>query len=197
LSRAAFLRIYAAKYLYQTGLFDRACYIDSDIICQKDLAAFISQPFGDALLLARAEEPRPEVLSVAQRHGMPHTDYFNSGVLQFNFQNPEVINHIERALHIAEAEPERLVFHDQCALNIAFAGKVKYLAPCFNHFLRPMRLDNGDYSEAVLIHYLDRPKPWDVAYVREYRAAWVRATEWVRVLLSAKHYKRIVLAANR
>jgi lipopolysaccharide biosynthesis glycosyltransferase/tetratricopeptide (TPR) repeat protein len=197
LSRAAFLRIYAAKYLFQTGLFHRACYIDSDIICQKDITTFVSQPFGDALLLARAEDARPEVRSVAERHGIPHTSYFNSGVLQFNFRNPGVMTHIDHALHISESEPQRLVFHDQCALNIAFAGKVRYLEPCFNYFLRPHRIDNGDFAEAVFIHFLDRPKPWDISYTREYRTAWTRAAEWVRVMLSAKNYRQIVLAANR
>jgi lipopolysaccharide biosynthesis glycosyltransferase len=197
LSRAAFLRIYAGKYLFDTGRFDRAFYIDSDIICQKDISSFVARPFGDALLMARPEEPSPEVRSVTEKHGIAEMSYFNSGVLVFNFLMPNVISHIEEALRIAETEPERLVFHDQCALNIAFADRVNYLEPCFNFFLRPHRPDNGDFSNAVFLHFLDKPKPWDISYSREYRTLWIRYAELVRVLLSNKNYNRIVSAANQ
>ena len=36
---------------------------------------------------------------------------------------------LEEAIRISEQEPERLVFQDQCALNIAFAGKVLWQLP--------------------------------------------------------------------
>jgi lipopolysaccharide biosynthesis glycosyltransferase len=197
LSRAAFLRIYAAKYLYGIGQFDRACYIDSDIVCLKDVSSFIAKPFHGALLLARAEELSPEVESVTQQHGIREMSYFNSGVLVFNFRSRKVIDRIEEALRIAETEPERLVFHDQCALNIAFADKVTYLEPRFNYFLRPHRPDNGDFSDATFLHFLDKPKPWDLSYSREYRRVWTRYAEMVRVLLSSKNYSAIVAAANQ
>jgi lipopolysaccharide biosynthesis glycosyltransferase len=118
-------------------------------------------------------------------------------VLVFNFLAPDVIDHIEEALRISETEPERLVFHDQCALNLAFAGKVNFLESRFNFFLRPHRPDNGDFSEAILLHFLDKPKPWDISYSREYRAIWIRYAELVRVLLSHKNYNTIVSAANQ
>ncbi len=196
LSRAAFLRIYAAKYLFHSGRFDRAFYIDSDIVCQRDITPFVTRPFGDALLMARLEEPSPEVRSVTEMHGIADQSYFNSGVLVFNFLAPSVIDHIEEALRISETEPERLVFHDQCALNLAFAGRVNFLEPRFNFFLRPHRPDNGDFSDAILLHFLDKPKPWDISYSREYRAIWIRHAELVRALLSHKNYNTIVSAAN-
>ncbi len=196
LSRAAFLRIYAAKYLFHTGRFDRAFYIDSDIVCQRDITPFVTRPFGDALLMARLEEPSPEVRSVTEKHGIAELSYFNSGVLVFNFLAPSVIDHIEEALRISETESERLVFHDQCALNLAFAGRVDFLEPQFNFFLRPHRPDNGDFSDAILLHFLDKPKPWDISYSREYRKIWIRYAELVRVLLSDKNYNAIAAAAN-
>lgn len=196
LSRAAFLRIYAAKYLFNLDKYDRAFYIDSDIICQREISSFVTKPFDDALLMARAEEPSPEVRSVTEKHGIGEMTYFNSGVLVFNFLIPTVIEHIEEALRISETEPARLVFHDQCALNIAFAEKVSYLESDFNFFLRPHRPDNGDFTNAVFLHFLDKPKPWDISYSREYRAIWVRYAELVRVLLTNKNYNLIASAAN-
>jgi UDP-glucose:(glucosyl)LPS alpha-1,3-glucosyltransferase len=196
LSRAAFLRIYAARYLYTTGKFERACYMDSDIICQQGFADFLDLPFGDALLMARAEEPSPEVLIVTEKHGLAKMSYFNSGVLIFNFGNNNIIEHLGRAIHLSEQESDRLVFHDQCALNIAFAKRVRYLEPRYNYFLRPHRPDNGDFSSATLLHFLDKPKPWDVSYRREYRVLWLRYAEIVRMLLTRDDYNNIVMAAN-
>ena len=196
LSRAAFLRIYAATYLYKLQLYDRALYVDSDIVCQKDIAPFFGKEFGESLIMARAEEPTPEVQTVSQTHGLDEMRYFNSGVLAFNFLNDSLPARLGHAIHLAEHDSGRLVFHDQCALNIAFKDHVSYLEPQFNFFLRPHRSDNGDPSSAILLHFLDRPKPWDLSYNREYRTLWMRNADIARLLLSSEHYNAFVASAN-
>jgi len=197
LSRAAFLRIYAARYLFNKGSVERAYYVDSDIIANGDFMEIVNLPFHDELLMARAEETNPEVCTVAKKHGLADKTYFNSGVLAFDFTKEEISEYIDRAITLSEHESDRLVFHDQCALNIAFAGKVRYLEPAYNFFLRPHRPDNGDFSSAILLHFLDRPKPWDLSYRREYRALWIPHAGMVRALLRPADYNAIVAAANR
>jgi lipopolysaccharide biosynthesis glycosyltransferase len=196
LSRAAFLRIYAAKYLLKTGHFSRAAYFDSDLICQLPLTEFLDTPMGTNLLVARKEETSPEVRDAAVRGGIDASGYFNSGVLVFNLSGKLIGQYIDRAIHLSEQEPEKLTFHDQCALNIAFAGRVTFLKPQFNFFLRPHRPNNGDHSTAVLVHFLDKPKPWDTSYSREYREIWLRHARTVRMLLSSDDYNQVVAAAN-
>jgi lipopolysaccharide biosynthesis glycosyltransferase len=197
LSRAAFLRIYAAKYLLNTGHYSRAAYFDSDLICQFPLTELLDTPMGTNLLGARKEEARrPEVRDAAVRGGIDVAGYFNSGVLVFNLSAASIGQYIDRAIHLAEQEPEKLTFHDQCALNIAFAGHVTFLEPQFNFFLRPHRPNNGDHSTAVLVHFLDRPKPWDTSYSREYREIWLHHARTVRTLLSSEDYNQVVAAAN-
>ena len=88
------------------------------------------------------------------------------------------------------------MFHDQCALNVAFAGEVQYLESRYNFFLKPNRLNNGDLSDALLLHYLDKPKPWDIAYQRDYRAEWLPYAGLVRLFLKCSDYRRIVIAGN-
>jgi lipopolysaccharide biosynthesis glycosyltransferase len=197
LSRAAFLRIYAAKYLLKSGHYSRAAYFDSDLICQFPLTELLDTPLGTNLLVARKEEAtRPEVRDAAVRGGIDVSGYFNSGVLVFNLSAPSIGRYIDRAIHLSEQEPEKLTFHDQCALNIAFTGHVTFLKPQFNFFLRPHRPNNGDHSTAVLVHFVDKPKPWDISYSREYREIWLQHARTVRMLLSSDDYNQVVAAAN-
>jgi lipopolysaccharide biosynthesis glycosyltransferase len=197
LSRAAYLRIYAARYLLKQGAVERALYVDSDIVAHGDVSSLIDLPFHDALIMARAEEYSSDVRAVTEKHGLNPGQYFNSGVLVFDFTRPEILNNLDHAIALSEREPERLMFHDQCALNIAFAGKVLYLAPEYNYFLRPQRLDNGDFSSAILLHFLERPKPWDLSYSREYRALWLPHAAMVRALLEPADFNAMVAAANQ
>jgi lipopolysaccharide biosynthesis glycosyltransferase len=196
LSRAAFFRIYAAKYLLNNTDAARAIYLDSDIVCRDDLSDFRQLSFAGQLLLARAEEFSPEIRDASVKNSLDPSRYFNSGVLQFNLSGVGMRLLIDEAIRLAECEPEKLVFHDQCALNIAFFGRTIMLDARFNYFLRPARPENGDYSGAALLHYLDKPKPWDVTYKREYRSIWSSYAFAVRALLPADIFREIVSAAN-
>ncbi len=196
LSRAAFFRIYAARYLRANVTADRAIYFDSDIICRGDIGEFRNLPFDGQLLLARAEEFSPEIRDASVKNGLDPSRYFNSGVLQFNLRGVGMRVLIDEAVRLSECEPETLVFHDQCALNIAFFGRTKMLDSRYNFFIRPARPDNGDYNQGVLLHFLDKPKPWDVTYKREYRPLWSSHAAKVRALLPADVFTQIVAASN-
>ena len=196
LSSAAFLRIYAAKYLYMLGKFERAIYFDSDIVCNQDLLPLASLPFHAALVLARREEVSPEIQHVTEQHHLAPMSYFNSGVLVFNLAVHSIEFHISEAIRISENKASYLIFHDQCALNIAFANTAKFLDQKFNFFIRSNRPDNGDTSSALLLHFLDQPKPWSLAYERGCRVIWWRYAGIVRVLLSSPDYNAIVAASN-
>ena len=69
-------------------------------------------------------------------------------------------------------EPERLTFHDQCALNLAFSGRVASLPESFNHYVRPA-IATSMGNDAVVAHYLERPKPWDALYPATNAGPWL------------------------
>lgn len=196
LPSSAFLRIYAAEYISALGRFDRAIYFDSDIVCNQDITSLILRPFEKKLLLARLEETSPEIQWATNQHRLTPLSYFNSGVLAFNLSNCDTRTCILNAIHISQHKASCLIFHDQCALNLAFANQTKFLDPNFNFFVRSSRLDNGDLSSAVLLHFLDQPKPWDLAYESSYRATWLRYAGTVRVLLSNADFNLVVQASN-
>lgn len=197
LSRAAYFRLYAARYLLENFSFRRAAYIDTDIICRGDLTPLFHLDMHQSLIFAATEEISPHVVTAATRNGLDPWRYFNSGVLLMRFDDPRLRAHLEEAIRVSEQEPERLVFHDQCALNIAFKDAVEELPPRFNHFLRPSRERNGHIEDGVLLHFLDKPKPWDIAFDRPYREEWRVWAVLLGLILPRALYATIFAAANR
>jgi lipopolysaccharide biosynthesis glycosyltransferase len=197
LSRAAYFRIYAGIFLHKLGRYELACYFDTDIICRGELAPMLEAEFGEDLILARLEDVNDDVIAASKRSGADPYRYFNSGVLAMNFRHPDVVACLQQAVWLSEREPERLTFHDQCALNIAFKGRAGLLDSRLNHFLRPNKPDSVNGIEnAIMIHYLDRPKPWDITFRLSTRQYWEPHAREVRAVLDEDLFRSIVAASN-
>ena len=102
LSRAAYLRIYAAKFLFNTRKYKRAFYFDTDLICRGDILDFLNRDFKSKLIMARAEEATPEIQTATIRHGLVNGSYFNSGVLGIDLSNPALEDRLDHAIELAE-----------------------------------------------------------------------------------------------
>jgi lipopolysaccharide biosynthesis glycosyltransferase len=170
LAVAAYYRIYMARRLALSGQFDQLLYIDSDTVIGDGFDRLLGEPVPEqALLMARLEVDRPEVRQAIARHGLPEGRYFNSGVLWFPRVSPALIERLDRAVQAAEQRGRELLFQDQCALNIGFAGAFAPLPERYNFFAGPhdaARLQGTPSGEVSMLHVLDRPKPWDSAYPR-------------------------------
>jgi lipopolysaccharide biosynthesis glycosyltransferase len=197
LARAAYFRLYAAKYLLGRYSLRRAVYLDTDIVCRGDISGMLDLDFGEAVIAAAREDHTPEVVRAAAHHGLDPFSYFNSGVLVLRMDDPRLREGIERAIAVAENEPQRLIFHDQCALNIAFRGEILPLPPRYNFFLRPSRERNGYIEDGILLHFVDRPKPWDVVFDRTYREEWRVWALMLGTLVPQGLYIDVFSAANR
>ncbi len=193
LARSAYFRIYAAKWLLRLGKYTRGVYMDSDIVCQDSLADLFAFDLDGAPLAARPEEFSNNVLQASIKCGVTPERYINSGVLVFDFTHADMENHLHDAIWQSENAGTRLTFHDQCALNIAFAGQIACLPARFNAFLRPFRSyeNHEELVAGVLLHYLDRPKPWDSGFVAGHREPWMRAASVVKALAPADLYREI------
>jgi lipopolysaccharide biosynthesis glycosyltransferase len=164
----AYWRLYVARWLARTRQHRRAIYLDSDVaIGPRFLDILEAEHPPGTCLLARPEVDRPEVQLATAQHGLPPGSYFNSGVLVLDLGPDETLRRLDAAIAIAEGAPDRLVFQDQCALNIAFAGATGVLDECFNRYV-PADADEATiraaYATSGVFHYLDRPKPWDPMY---------------------------------
>jgi lipopolysaccharide biosynthesis glycosyltransferase len=175
LSESAYYRIFFAQKLLELGQHERALYIDSDTIVRGSLRELLETPIGMPLA-ARLEDNRPEVDAAIRINQLEPGKYFNSGVLAFDLTDTNVGAGLERTVHAIHHSHDTLLFHDQCALNIGFKSAFRPLDSRFNYFVKPQlasaALDAAELPDAVIIHYLDRPKPWDPAYPRDICRHW-------------------------
>lgn len=197
LSRAAYFRTYAARYLLKRHKFRRAVYVDTDIICRGDLTELFEFDLKDKLIAAATEDLTLNVASAAARNNLDPLTYFNSGVLVMRFDDEALGRQMDQAIRISETEPERLILQDECALNIAFEGMTQPLPPRYNFFLRASRLHNGHIEDGLLLHFLEKPKPWDIAFNRGYREEWRVWALLLGTILPQRLYVDIFAAANR
>ncbi len=170
LALAAYYRIFFARHLVEKGEYAQALYVDADTIVRTGLEELFAMDH-DAPMMARYETDRPEVRHATEVHQLKGR-YFNSGVLHFDLAHPDLPALLDRAIAAAIDPDVTLIFQDQCALNIAFDMQMSELPPRFNYFNPPSVSGDGiAATDAVIVHFLDRPKPWDSLYRR-------RAREW-------------------
>lgn len=141
----------------------RGIYIDSDTMIRDSIADLLTLDVGTACVAARVEPFRAETRAASAMNGLSEHEYFNSGVLVFNFHAPEFDQCMERALATLHDPNVNLMFHDQCALNIGFRNKSKKLPAEYNYYVDCHTEPFSDLDGRIF-HFLDRPKPWDVAY---------------------------------
>jgi lipopolysaccharide biosynthesis glycosyltransferase len=170
LASSAYYRIFFARFLAGRQTAGEALYIDADTLVRAGLDPLFELPL-DQPLMARADADRAEVRYASILHGL-QSPYFNSGVLRMDLADPQLIPLLDAAIEHAQDPQVELVYHDQCALNRAFNRRTCPLPDRFNYLLSTDR--SGDAvppDEAVILHFLDRPKPWDSMY-------GVTAREW-------------------
>lgn len=194
LARSAYFRIYAADWLLKKNIYSRAVYMDTDIVCQTDLNTLFTMDLGAFPLAARPEELGPPVIDASLKCGVMPENYINSGVLVFNFNHEKLADYLHDAIWQSENAGARLTFHDQCALNIAFAGAILHLPNEFNTFLRPFKTYEDELRSGVLLHYLDRPKPWDSGAKYDHRLPWLMAATVVKAVVPAGWYREVMAA---
>jgi lipopolysaccharide biosynthesis glycosyltransferase len=184
LSLAAYYRIFLARHLLARNVYQQALYLDADTLIRPGLAELLECPRQNPLM-ARPEVDRPEVRRAVAEHGLRGW-YFNSGVLRFDFQHPEIGRALDKSLQCALDPGRRLLFQDQCALNLGFEEQVDPLPERFNHFLPPAQaLESAAFRDAVVLHFVDQPKPWDNYYPTP-ATAWFEALQVVQNLLGTE-----------
>jgi lipopolysaccharide biosynthesis glycosyltransferase/predicted Zn-dependent protease len=164
LASAAYYRIYFARHLQKSGAYDRALYIDSDVLIRRGLDTLFEADLQGQPLAARLETARPEVTRAIALHGLSHDLYFNSGVLLFDLKHDEQARALDAAVAAILDDDVTLLFHDQCALNLGFRGRFHPLAMAWNMPVGERTRLESLPPETGILHYLDRPKPWSAAY---------------------------------
>lgn len=176
----------------------RVLYLDADTIAVDDLSELWALDLGDDLLAAVTNVWEPWNVHLPALAGVPDGQpYFNSGVVWMDLDGLREEDAIARVHAHAVADPGRLRFGDQDALNVVLGHRRLALAPRWNvmnsvlyfeHAAEVLGADAvADARERPGIRHFEGPaanKPWHLLCERESRAEYMRhraATPWPRV----------------
>ncbi|MBQ4324456.1 MAG: glycosyltransferase family 8 protein [Clostridia bacterium] len=141
--------------------YDKAVYLDCDVVLERDVADLFATELGDSMLVGVVRDEivadTPPFQEYVRRHvGVPDDEYFNSGVMVMNlalFRRLDITGKFARALK-KYAFPS--VAPDQDYLNALCNGRVVYLEKAWNLMFSPHPYDGPVY----LVHYNMFLKPW-------------------------------------
>ena len=186
-TKASYIRLALDRIVSRD--LDRVLYLDADTrvlseltpLLETDMQDFPLAAVHDILLYQRDWLPQ-----TWRRLSMPETeDYFNAGVLLFDWPATLRSGLLDKAMAFACANPDLCVMHDQDALNVAAAGNWKPLDPRWNltdYYFRYAR------RHTAWIKHFTGSKPW--SYRR--RSVWKQDAEWMKDLLANSPWPEFV-----
>lgn len=182
--RANYLRLFIDRVLED---YDRALYLDSDVLVLSDLAPLLAADLGE-LPLAAVQDPihgryrYGSVLPGWKELGIPpDREYFNSGVLLLQLETCRRDRLFERALRFVEERPDCIRWPDQDALNWAVDDRWLRLGRAWNtapvspyvglpnihhpaEDEMPLRMLADEEPAARIMHYMTDFRPWSVEF---------------------------------
>lgn len=184
-SWATYYRLHAAVTIDA----ERLLYVDTDTLCDTDVAPLLEFDFSGNPAAWVPEAPIADAVDrgVAEElRASPSDFYFNAGVMLINTSEWRSQRISERAMeYIAQKHP---TFHDQSALNIVLHRNSVHLDERFNTICNMRKhwplLRNGTGQTGRLIHFVDYPKPWDFLgeFVSPYHGLWRTAAEQTQMV---------------
>jgi lipopolysaccharide biosynthesis glycosyltransferase len=172
-SEATYYRIYLDKIIEDRNL-EKVVYMDSDIICLNNPIKYFNQIYQDLVFYDKPLAARTEELnnvgmepfdSVFLRNNMKSINYFNAGVLIFNYKLWVENNYFDKLREIQEKYEGELVYWDQDLLNKLFDGNYIELNNFSNFNLGVNWVIPTTVTKdiALLIHYQGSAKPWEIS----------------------------------
>ena len=170
--------------------YDKAIYLDSDILIKSDIAELYKIDLGDNLLGAVTDEviQSEEVFKdyVEKVIGVLNSkNYFNAGVLVMNLKELRKSKFQKKFIHLLEHVKYEVV-QDEDYLNRICKGRVKILDKSWNKM--PIGGDNIERENINIIHYTLTSKPWhyDNILYGEYFWDYASRTEYLEDIKNIK-----------
>ena len=172
ISITTYFRLFAPFMLKDD--IDRILYLDCDIICNGSIVDFYNTDFeGNTIIGCKnilSEKYIEWEPKINIRIGLPADyQYINAGVLLINI--PNFVNSVtaEGIIEFIKENAEFLGYQDQDVINKLFCDKIKLADKIYNFQINPID-DDSEYSNARLVHYSEKLKPWDVNYDKPSKA---------------------------
>ena len=141
--------------------YDKAVYIDSDVVVADDIAKLFDTDIGDNFIgacndLSIADVP-PLVAYTENAVGVKKHEYINSGVLLMNLKKLREAQFEEHFLNLLNTYHFDSIAPDQDYINAILNGKIYYLDKRFDAMPNNAR---PKCENPVIIHYNLFEKPW-------------------------------------
>ncbi len=141
--------------------YDKAIYLDSDIVVPGDISELYRTELGDNLIAAAADHSvvgvPPFVRYIENAIGVDRYHYINSGVLLMNLKRLREAALERRFLELMNKYHFDCIAPDQDYLNALCYGKILYLSSCWDAMPAEGR---SPMKAPKLVHYNLFTKPW-------------------------------------
>lgn len=161
-SHTAYARILAGDVMPSS--VDRVVYVDADVLFLRDVWELADVPLGGHVLAAIPNEDEASQQRQLQRLGVTADSYFASGLMVIDLPRWRALNIGQNAIDFARSVGDRLLLHDQDALNGAIRGRYQHLPDIWGHWSIA-----GVPQTRSVIHYAMSPKPWHADYRGAFR----------------------------
>lgn len=147
-------------YIMKDFNIEKCLYLDTDILCAKDIANWYKQSLNDVIAVVTKDatsQPGLRENETCHKLGMKGLKYFNAGILLINID--EYVTHDIGSKAIELCSAQKFGEMDQDVLNILLEGHVlfdeSYAYNC------GMSVRNSEVpKEICLIHFTGAKKPW-------------------------------------
>ena len=187
-SKTTYFRLFIPNLYPQ---YNKALYLDSDIVLLEDVYDLYNIDMGDNLVAAAPDdviqtidvfkEYVEKVVGVAS-----YENYFNAGVLLMNLDELRKFNFQEKFIYLLD-KIKFSVAQDQDYLNRLCKGRVKIIDPNWNRM--PIATEKANDGDIKLIHYNLAYKPWhfeDILY-KDYFWEYAKKTEFLDIIQDIKN----------
>lgn len=170
--------------------YDKALYLDCDIVVNGDISKFYNFNIGNNLVGAIQEEVmfiNEDFIRYAPLNlGVPTLKYFNAGVLVMNLKEFRRQDIYTKFINLI-MEKQFPVAQDQDYLNVLCKGKVRYLPYSWNK--TPINVGIICSNKPNLVHYKLTFKPWKYDNIQygEYFYKYAKQTPFYEEIVNAKN----------
>ena len=186
-TNTTYFRLFIANLYPQ---YNKAIYLDSDIVVLGDIAELYNQDIGDNLIAA-APDDVIQTIKVFQEYAekvvgvADYRNYFNAGILLMNLDEFRKYNFQNKFLYLLETI-KFTVAQDQDYLNRLCKGKVKIIDKAWDTM--PVGTGTLEEKDLKIVHYNLADKPWhyDNIKYKEYFWKYAKKTEYYNEICKIK-----------
>ena len=186
-TNTTYFRLFIANLYPQ---YNKAIYLDSDIVVLGDIAELYNQDIGDNLIAA-APDDVIQTIKVFQEYAekvvgvADYRNYFNAGILLMNLDEFRKYNFQNKFLYLLETI-KFTVAQDQDYLNRLCKGKVKIIDKAWD--IMPVGTGTLEEKDLKIVHYNLADKPWhyDNIKYKEYFWKYAKKTEYYNEICKIK-----------